>query len=361
MFETTKIGNIVLKNRLGVAPMTRTSASPEGFATDQMAQYYASFAHGGFGLIIVEGTYTDELFSQCYFNQPGMATDEQAKSWEKVVEAVHKAGGAIIVQLEHAGALSQGNRFESNILAPSAVQPQGEQLAFYGGEGAFPMPVEATKKDIENVIQGFVNAAVRAKSAGFDGVEIHGANGYLLYEFLTDYTNQGTDEYGGSLSNRVRLLVEVSSAVRQAVGENFIVGIRISQGKVNDYEHKWAGKEEEAKVIFQQLGQSGLDYIHVTEYEAWQPAFPDSSRQSLAELAKKYGNITVMANGHLEDPSKASQMVENCTADIITLGKGALANHNWPVKVKNDELLAIFDQEKILRPSATIKDFELVD
>ncbi|MBP1176337.1 2,4-dienoyl-CoA reductase-like NADH-dependent reductase (Old Yellow Enzyme family) [Paenibacillus sp. PvR133] len=111
------------------------------------------------------------------------------------------------------------------------------------------MPVEATKKDIENVIQGFVNAAVRAKSAGFDGVEIYGANGYLLDEFLTDYTNQGTDEYGGSLSNRVRLLVEVSSAVRQAVGENFIVGIRISQGKVNDYEHKWAGKEEEAKVI----------------------------------------------------------------------------------------------------------------
>ncbi|MFK4347314.1 MULTISPECIES: hypothetical protein [unclassified Paenibacillus] len=154
-------------------------------------------------------------------------------------------------------------------------------------------------------------------------------------------------------------MVEVSNAVRQAVGEDFIVGIRISQGKVNDYEYKWAG-EEDAKVIFEQLGQSGLDYIHVTEYEAWQPAFPGGTGQSLAALAKKYGNITVMANGHLEDPSKASEMVENRATDIITLGKGALANHDWPAKVKNNEPLTPFDQEKILRPNAMIKIFELL-
>ncbi|AUS26659.1 oxidoreductase [Paenibacillus polymyxa] len=169
---------------------------------------------------------------------------------KKVVDAVHAAGSSIVVQLEHAGALSQGNRFKSQNLAPSEVLPKGEPLAFYGGAESFSTPIAATKEDIEEVIRGFVASAVRAKSVGFDGVEIHGANGYLLDQFLTDYTNRQTDEYGGSIENRIRLLVEVATAIRQAVGPDFTVGIRISQAKVNDYQHKWSGKEDEAEVIF---------------------------------------------------------------------------------------------------------------
>ncbi|MGW9019060.1 NADH:flavin oxidoreductase, partial [Priestia megaterium] len=236
----------------------------------------------------------------------------------------------------------------------------GEQLEFYGGEGPFPLPKEATKEDILEVINGFIHSAKLAKSAGFDGIEIHGANGYLLDEFLTDYTNKRTDEYGGSTENRVRLLVEVSKAVREAVGPDFTVGIRISQGKVNDYEHKWAGKEKDAEIIFGQLGQAGLDYIHVTEYEAWKPAFSTDgdTGASLVSLAKKYGKIPVIANGHLEDPERASEMVQKEGADVVTLGKGALANHDWVNKVKNGKPLAEFDPEKVLRPDATIKDFE---
>lgn len=144
----------------------------------------------------------------------------------------------------------------------------------YEGKGLYRTPREATKEEIKEVKNGFVNTAKHAKAAGFDGVEIHGANGYLLDQFLTDYTNKRIDEYGGSTENRVRLLVEVSKAVREAVGEHFTIGIRISQGKVNDYNHKWAGKERDAEIIFGQLGHAGLDFIHITEYEAWQPAFP---------------------------------------------------------------------------------------
>lgn len=358
LFETVTLGTTILNNRVGVAPMTRTSATEEGLVTNQMISYYTSFAQGGFGLIITEGTYIDDRYSQTYFKQPGIVYDKQAQEWKKIVDSVHQAGAKIFMQIQHSGPLSQGNRFVEETIAPSVVQPKGEQLEFYGGKGPFSIPKEATKEEITDVINGFVNAAKRAQSVGFDGVEIHGANGYLLDAFLTDYTNQRTDEYGGTTENRVRLLVEVSKAVREAVGPDFTVGIRISQGKVNDYTHKWVGKEQDAATIFGQLGQAGLDYIHVTEHKAWQPAF-DTSDLPLAAFAKKYGKIPVIANGHLENPSKASEMITHGEADVITLGKGALANHDWVNKVQDKETLQEFDQERILRPDAKIKEFEI--
>ncbi|WP_454844701.1 NADH:flavin oxidoreductase [Priestia megaterium] len=371
LFKTVTLGNITLNNRIGVAPMARVSATFEGLATTQMVSYYTSFARGGFGLIITEAIYIDDKYSQGYLNNPGLINEEQTQAWKKVVDSVHQAGAKIFAQIMHAGALSQGNRFIHETIGPSTVQPKGKQMEFYEGKGLYRIPKEATQQELSEVINGFVNTAKRAKTAGFDGVEIHGANGYLLDQFLTDYTNRRTDEYGGSTENRVRLLVEVSKAVREAVGQDFTLGIRISQGKVNDYNYKWAGKEKDAEIIFSQLGSAGLDFIHVTEYKAWQPAFPkdeetiitnsglDNSDLSLAALAKKYGKVCVIANGHLEDPVKAKEIIEKGEADIITLGKGALANHDWVNKVKNGEPLAKFDEEKVLRPDVKIKDFEV--
>ncbi|WP_078549652.1 NADH:flavin oxidoreductase [Litchfieldia alkalitelluris] len=370
LFNSVKLGNTTINNRVGVAPMTRTSATPEGLVTDQMVNYYADFARGGFGLIITEGTYPDSKYSQGYFEQPGLIDKDQVQAWKMVTEAVHQEGSKIFVQLMHAGALSQGNRFTSETLGPSPVQPKGEQMKFYGGDGPFKVPKEATQDDITELVKGFVDASKKAKEAGFDGIEIHGANGYILDQFLTDYMNQRNDEYGGSTENRVKLLVEVSKAVREAVGTDYTVGIRISQGKVNDYTHKWAGKEKDAEIIFRELGKAGLDYIHVTEYEAWQPAFPEGEGtvatdsafgdggESLAGLAKKYSKLPVIANGGLHDPDKAIQIIENGDADVITLGKGALANHDWVTKVKSGQTLSEFNPERILSPNAKIKDFE---
>ena len=358
LFETVTLGNIKLDNRVGLSPMTRTSATPEGAATDQMVDYYAKFARGGFGFIITEGIYSDNSFSQGYFDQPGIINDEQIKAWKKVTDAVHQEGAKIVAQLMHAGALSQGNRFVNDGLAPSAVQPKGEQMKIYGGNGTFQLPKEAKKEDIHELIKGFAEASKNAKEAGFDGIEIHGANGYVLDQFLTDYTNKRTDEYGGSTENRVRLLVEVSKAVREAVGKDFTVGIRIGQGKINDFYHKWAEKEKDAEIIFGQLGRAGLDFIHVTEYEAWQPAFPEGE-STLVALAKKYGKLPVIANGSLHDPEKAKEMIKKGEADVITLGRGALANDDWANKVKNGEQLQEFVPEKVLQPNAKIKDFEV--
>jgi 2,4-dienoyl-CoA reductase-like NADH-dependent reductase (Old Yellow Enzyme family) len=357
LFESLNISNTELKNRVGLAPMTRTSATEDGLATNQMANYYAKFAKGGFGLIITEGTYPDEQYSQGYNDQPGIANDKQVEEWRNVISSVHENGAKIFCQLMHAGALSQGNRYKNETIGPSAVKPKGEQLGFYGGSGEFPVPKEMTLEDIKEVIQHFAEAAKRAKQAGFDGIEIHGANGYILDQFLTDYTNNRTDQYGGSTENRVRLLVEVLEAVREEVGNDYPVGIRISQGKVNDYEHKWANGENDADIIFSSLSKTGIDFIHVTEYDALNPAFEENG-PTLAAFAKKYGKVPVFANGKLHEPNKAEEIIKKGEADVITIGTGALANPDWVNKVQRDGTINEFTPEKFLHPNAKIKEFE---
>jgi 2,4-dienoyl-CoA reductase-like NADH-dependent reductase (Old Yellow Enzyme family) len=356
LFSSTRLNKLNIKNRVALAPMTRTSASENGIANERMAQYYANFAHGGFGLIITEGTYPDEWFSQGYTNQPGIANQSHIDGWKPVIEAVHRKGSQIICQLMHAGALSQGNYHKNGSIAPSAVKPKGEQLGLYGGQGEYAVPKEMTKEDIQHVINHFTEAAVNARKAGFDGVEVHGANGYLLDQFLTEYTNQRTDEYGGSTENRVRIIVEVLQAIRQAVGNEFLVGVRISQGKVNDYEYKWSKGEADAAIIFPKIAEAKPVYIHVTEYDAMNPAFGEGA--TLAQLAKKHGKVPVIANGQLEYPDKAYDILKKGDADFISLGKGALANPDWVNRVKRGDSLKTFKGD-VLQTDATIKDKEL--
>jgi 2,4-dienoyl-CoA reductase-like NADH-dependent reductase (Old Yellow Enzyme family) len=356
LYTEAGIGAVALKNRIAVAPMTRTSASDDGLATDDMARYYARFARGGYSLVITEGTYPDLRHSQGYLFQPGIANDAQAQAWRKVIDAVHAEGGKIFIQLMHAGALSQGSHWSKETVAPSAVPPVGSQLSFYRGEGPYPVPRELSADEISQLIRDFAAAAGRAKAVGFDGVEIHGANGYVLDQFLTSYTNQRKDAYGGSTQNRVRLLVEVSEAVRREVGPDFAVGIRISQGKVNDFEHKWADRQQDAKIIFESLAKAGLDYIHITEFDAMQPAFGEG--ETLVALARRYGKLPVIANGQLGDHDKAAALVASGDATIITLGKTALANPDWPARIAKAAPIVEFDFG-ILQPLAHIKESEL--
>ncbi|WP_186577216.1 oxidoreductase [Aquibacillus kalidii] len=356
LFSDFKIGALELSNRSVVSPMTRTSAEPSGLANNRMAQYYSRFASGGFSLIITEGTYPDLAHGQAYENQPGIATEEQAAAWIPVVDAVHKEGGKIFLQIQHAGALVQYNRFTDYSLAPSAVKPKGEKLRDHGGSGEYSLPIEMSKKEIESVIESFANAALRAKNAGFDGVEVHGANGYLLDQFHTDYTNFREDEFGGTPENRVRLSALVLKAIRNKVGNNFVVGIRVSQGKVNDFFHKWNGEEVEAKIIFESLASANPDYIHTTEFQADKPAFRDHG-DTLASLAKKYGHLPVIANGQLGDPDRAEEMISKKETDFVAVGTSALANPDWPNKVKDNKTISKFDH-RVFDPIAVIRDEE---
>ncbi|MFJ2983250.1 MULTISPECIES: NADH:flavin oxidoreductase [unclassified Pseudomonas] len=353
------IKGLDLRNRLAVAPMTRVSASETGHASADMARYYARFAQGGFGLVISEGIYTDQRYAQGYAFQPGITDTQQALAWRKVTERVHAHDGAMFAQLMHAGALSQGNRFSQQSVAPSAVRPKGEQMRFYYGEGHYHMPKAMSDEEIAEAIEGFALAATRAIGlAAFDGIEIHAANGYLLDQFLTDYANQRTDRWGGSTQNRIALTLEVVKAVRAAVGGAVPLGVRISQGKVNDFGHKWAQGEADAEVIFGALGDSALDFIHVTEFEAWQPAF-DKGQASLVALARRFApQVTIIANGGLHDDSRAdSALIDG--ADMIALGKAALANPDYPQRLAAGQAIAEFDGV-VLGPIADIKASELM-
>ncbi|MGY2732726.1 NADH:flavin oxidoreductase [Sphingomonas sp. UYP23] len=358
LFTPIVINGHTVKNRLSVAPMTRITATEDGRATETMTRYYERFARGGFGAVITEGIYTDQDFAQGYHQQPGMTDAAQANAWKPVVSEIKTNGALAIAQLMHAGAISQGNRFRDTSVGPSAIQPKGEQMAFYHGTGRYAVPAAITDEQIADAVNGFAESAARAIGiAGFDAIEIHGANGYLLDQFLTDYANTRSDRWGGTTENRVRLIVETIKAVREKVGASVPVGIRISQGKVKDYEHKWADSERDAEIVFGSIADAGADFIHVTEYEAWKPAFADGG-PSLMRLAKRYApKAAILANGNLHNLDRAVAALDD-GADVLTLGRGALANPDLPRRLLERETLRTFDPA-ILGPIANIKDVEL--
>ncbi|WP_205439432.1 NADH:flavin oxidoreductase [Halobacillus ihumii] len=358
LFEKLKINNKELPNRYVVAPMTRISAENNGLANKTMEQYYNRYAKGGFGTIITEGIYPDEEYSQGYYYQPGLANVEQMRSWKPIVESVHANGSLIIAQLMHAGSQSQGNPHADHSIAPSAVKPKKDMVPLYGGEGPYPVPAEMSHENMEQVKQGFAQAAKHAKEAGFDGIEIHGANGYLLDEFLTDYMNLREDQYGGATKNRVRFLTEVIFHVRKAVGNEFMVGIRISQAKVTDANHRWALGESDAETIFTELGEASLDFIHVTDAFGTQPSFGEGSK-SIAEAAKHYSGLPTIANGQLQDPETASSLIKEDKADLVSLATSALQNPDLPHRVLYNNEIKPFDFDSIMLPKANIKEHEL--
>jgi 2,4-dienoyl-CoA reductase-like NADH-dependent reductase (Old Yellow Enzyme family) len=355
LLEPIAVADLRLPNRVAVAPMSRVSTAGDGVPTENMAAYYAEYARGGFGLIVTEGTYTDHAHSQAYPNQPAIVTDEQVRAWARVADAVHAAGGRIFLQLMHAGALVQGNHHRGVAVAPSVVQPKGRMLPGYGGDGPYALPREMTHAEIHEAVAGFAASAARARTAGFDGVEVHGANGYLLDQFLTTYTNLRVDEYGGSATNRVRLLVEVVQAIQDAAGGDFPVGVRVSQVKVNDVEYRWDGPEE-ARVVFGRLADARPAYIHVaSEGAPWDDTSFLAPGASITGVARETAGVPVIANGGMHDPDLAARLLSDGHADLVALGHGALANPDWPLRLADGQRFEPFDPGMV-RPAVTIEN-----
>lgn len=341
IFQSLDINGQQLKNRTVVAPMTRVSTSGDGVPTQAMAKYYQGFARGGFALIITEGAYTDRHFAQAYPNQPGITSKRQAEGWAEVARQAHAGGAKIVLQLMHAGALSQ---HLSHTRSASSIQPIRKMMLGYSRKsGKYPLPQAMNLAEIDQAIEGFVQSAKFAQELGFDGVEIHGANGYLLDQFLTEYTNDREDAYGASVHNRVRLLAQVIASVKAEVLGDFIVGARVSQGKVNDHHYKWPGGVNDGEIIFNAIEKAGADYIHFAGAGGdFKHGSYDSSGRSLPQLAKTLCNIPIMANGGLDDLQAASHVLQDAHADLIAIGTGALANPDWPNKVLKGQSIAKF-------------------
>ncbi|MCI3244137.1 NADH:flavin oxidoreductase [Streptomyces spinosisporus] len=356
--EPVTLAGAKLANRLAVAPMTRVSAGEDGTPTEAMNRYYSAFAEGGFGLVITEGTYTDTQYSQGYFFQPGIVSEKHVEAWRPIAESIHAGGARAVMQLMHAGALSQGNRYRTDTAGPSAVRPKGQMMPEYGGSGAWPTPRAMSDDDIETAVQGFAAAAVNARRAGFDGVEVHAANGYLLDQFLTDYTNLRDDSYGGQVSHRIRLTAQVVDRVRTLVpDEGFVLGVRLSQTKVNDFQYRWAGAGD-ARVVFTSLADAGADYLHIaSEGRDWIETARLDDGDTITALAKKVTGLPVIANGGMHDLDQAAQLLEGGHADVLSLGRGALANPDLPNKVAGGHELETFDHA-MLQPRASLENAE---
>lgn len=346
-----RLGHLDLANRCVVAPMTRISADADGVPTQQMADHYSAFARGGFGLIITEGTHPDTKQSQGYRDQPGIATPEQVAGWRRVVDAVHAAGGRLILQIMHAGALVQDNRYTDETIAPSAIQPAGMMAARYYGDGPFRMPRAMTRAEISEVIESFGTAAANAMEAGFDGVEIHGANGYLPVQFLTPETNSRTDEYGGTLENRLRFHREIMAAVVRGVAGRGLSGMRLSQSRSADFGYKWAGGIDEARAIFTAMEAEGADFLHVSTHQGLDREF--GSDHTLAGLARSMTDLPVIACGKLENPATAERLLTEGETDLVAMARGAIGDPSWPRKLAQGETPVPFDPEMI-SPFATL-------
>ncbi|RYF06748.1 MAG: alkene reductase [Comamonadaceae bacterium] len=344
LFRPLQVGPLQLPNRIVMAPMTRSRTSQPGNVPNQlMAQYYAQRASAG--LIVSEATQISPQ-GQGYSFTPGIHSEAQVAGWRLVTDAVHAAGGRIVMQLWHVGRMSHASFQDGGApVAPSALSPQA-QVWVVGSDGVgrmvdCPIPREMTVEDIRSVIEDFRRAAANAMRAGFDGVEIHGGNGYLLDQFLRTTSNLRTDDYGGSMVKRSRFVEEVVAAVASEAGVER-TGIRlapfITQRNMNCPEiiptilH-----------LAKKLDDIGLAYIHLAEAD-WDdaPEIPEDFRHALRQA---YEGRVIVAGKY--DAQRAEKILDAGLADLVAFGRPFIANPDLPARYAGNLPLAAFDPQAL--------------
>lgn len=341
------MSGIELKNRMAMAPMTRSRADENYSVTDITVNYYSQRASAG--LIVTEGT-APSPNGLGYARTPGIYSQIQIDAWKKVTESVHKNGGKIFLQLMHVGRIAHSLNTPdgARILAPSAVAAQGQMWTDKEAMKELPIPEEMTKEDLEITLQEFVQASKNAIMAGFDGVELHGANGYLLSQFLADNANQRTDEYGGSVENKIRFPLEVTKAVIEAIGKEK-VGYRISPGsKFNDI------LIDEPQEIFSELvkglSELGIAYLHINRpFYGFSPAGKEFD--IVSEFRRLFKGTILLCGGISKD--EAINLLNEEKIDIAVFGQKFLANPDLPERFMNNWELNTPNQSTFYSPGET--------
>ncbi len=334
-----RLGPYELSNRIVMAPLTRNRAGSGNAPQAMNVEYYAQRASAG--LIITEAT---QISPQGigYPDTPGIHTDEQVKGWKKVTDAVHKQQGQLFLQLWHVGRISHPSLQPNGALpvAPSAIRPNGDAYTYQGLQ-PFVTPRALETEEIPGVIKQYRHAAEHALEAGFDGVEIHAANGYLLDQFLRDGTNHRTDVYGGSVTNRARLLLEVTEAVSEVWGADR-VGVRISP--VHTFNSMYDSQPHLTfGYVAKQLNRFGLAYLHVVGSRYGDGAYPVHSLQPFEErMLREAFKGTYMANAGY-DRDRALAALQSGEADLIAFGALFIANPDLPLRLARNASLNVPD------------------
>ena len=336
IFEPAQLGNLILSNHLVMSPMTRNRATANHEVTDIMATYYAQRATAG--LIISEGI-APSPNGNGYARVPGLYTPEQVTGWTKVTEAVHAKGGLIFAQLMHTGRIShEANMHEgAELLAPSAVASSEQIYTDTLGMQDHPTPRAYTTDEVKTVIQEFVTAAKNAIRAGFDGVELHGANGYLIEQFLRNNTNQRTDEYGGSAENNARFALDVAKAVSAAIGKEKL-GIRLSPyGVFNDMPYDPA-YDAMYEYLAEQLNNHVV-YVHLVDHSSM--GAPAVAPEIVEAIRKKYEGTLILSGGY--NDRTAETALQSGKADLVAIGRPFIANPDLVERYKTGAALTTPD------------------
>jgi 2,4-dienoyl-CoA reductase-like NADH-dependent reductase (Old Yellow Enzyme family) len=318
LFTPVTLGDLELANRVVMAPLTRMRSGASGVPGDLVVEHYAQRA--GVGLIVSEGTYPDPE-GQAFVGQPGIVTDEQVAGWRRVADAVHARGGRIVLQVMHGGRVTHPDvNSGRRVVAPSAIAIQGEGHTEKGKQ-PYPVPHALSTEETRAVLDGFVAASRRAVEAGLDGVELHGANGYLLHEFLSPAANRREDRYGGSPENRARFVVEVVTAVAEAIGAGR-VGLRISpeHGIQDALEPDRDDVLATYGSLLDRLRPLGLAYVSVLHREPAGELVQELRRRSGAPLVANSGFGTVTTR------DEAVRLIEAAHADAVAVGRAVIAN-----------------------------------
>ena len=343
VFDEYKLKNLILRNRVVMAPMTRNQ-SPGGIPTSDVISYYARRAKAEVGLIITEGIEVSHIASSAYPNVPRLDTNKAREGWKKVVEGIKNNNGAVIAQLWHCGGFRklgmQPNPEVPGYTASGLVKP-GKKVAH-----------EMTLQDIKETIDAYASDAKICQELGFDGVEIHGAHGYLIDNFLWGGTNIREDSYGGSIQKRSQFVSDIIKAVKENVDNQFIVGLRFSQWKQHDFSAKLASTPDDLKKILMPPVEAGLDFLHSSMRRFWESEF-EGSDENLAYWTKKISNIPTIGVGSVGLDSdfidmtapatptsidKALDDIKKQKYDLIAVGRALLSDYEWVVKMKEGRL-----------------------
>jgi N-ethylmaleimide reductase len=326
LFTSASLGPLELRNRLVMAPMTRARA-PGNVPNALMATYYEQRASAG--LIITEGT-SPSPNGLGYLNIPGIFSEAQVSGWRPVTEAVHRKGGKIFVQLMHTGRIGHPANLPpgAEVLAPSAVAAAGEMFTL-SGPMPHPVPRAMEEADLALAIQEFATGARNARAAGFDGVELHSANGYLLDQFLNPRSNQRLDGWGGDSVKRSRFVLEVAKAAVEAIGADR-VGIRLSPyGAFNDLS-PFEGLDEAYLALVKKLSGLGLVYLHLVDHSAMgAPPVPQTLKDT---LRKAFAGAFILSGGYDRDRAEADLAAGR--GDLVAFGRPFLANPDLPTRLQ---------------------------
>lgn len=318
LLKPVKVGHLQLSNRLVMPPMATAKADDEGIVSQALLDYYDEKTKGGYiSLVIIEHSYVRkdgkgqprQLFS---------GSDEVLDGLMKLAEVVHENGSKVMMQLNHVGSAGKEENTGSQLIAPSAVlHPKGTQ-----------MPKELSREEIKEIIKAYRDAAIRTKKAGFDGAELHSSHGYLLNQFYSPLTNKRTDEYGGSVMNRVRIHLEIINEIRSAVGKDFVIAVRLG---ASDYLEGGTVKED-SKIAAAEFEKAGVDLLDISG-GLLGPTAPGVNDQGffspLTEEIKKVVSIPVILTGGITDPEVAERLLAEGKADLIGVGRALLKDSSW--------------------------------